>query len=1075
MASVVKITFLADARKLSSALKALDTDLNTTASKLDRIANTLSTKVSVPLAAVGVGALKLAANWEIGFSRLVGLADVPAAEIARLKKEVAELAGETGQAPQTLVEALYSIASAGIPAADAMEVLTVAAKGSAAGLGSAAVVADILTSVINAYGRENITAARAGDILTAAVTVGKGEAESFAPVMGRLVPLSAKLGISFDSVAGTLAVMTRTGMSAAEAATGLNSMLATMLGTSNAGVKVLNEHGLSLQKLRDVAAGPGGLVAVMRLLDETFGDNVEALELIIPNIRAMRAQMNITAQDAGSVSTALGYVTNSQGALQRATDEYLKTSAAKLVQSWQKMKVAMIEIGNAIMPIAVQVANLGSAIFDVFGKLPDFLQSSIVGFALILAAVGPVIKIVTMLGSSFKILASVASKAFDKIAVGAYNAAGATLAQAAATGAATIAIGLLIYAWQRSEAAKAKHKADLKDLEQSYFEVDGALNILTDDTKKYIIEQSRFHDRNQIDDLNRIGVSAKELTVLMTQGTRGLETFTAAVVKGGEVQEVFADKQNNVRDAQGKYIGQTKDAITVNGRLYAGNKDLIASFVKEQALLEEVSRSKIDAAMASGDLTDAQEAEIAAYVKGGVEGERYTLTAVKYASVIHDATKATDGAIDGVTELQRTQMAAASTATAYAASQKAAATAIDELFSKMYGSAGVTLELDDAFGTFNDTMDDTKTGVGAGAKVMDVYAEKAKDVAAATKDVTRAEERHITAIEDVAKAQKNVLDIEKDLADLLKGPSDRSEAELKNAAAGAELDLADATDKVADAQLKLAEATADDDPQAVIDAKRDLTRAQLDLERSVWRNTDSLKAYEDIKNWSADTDTDVIKTRDKLKEAQDKVAEAVKDTTSRYEDLITAQTEVSDLTAMSVEHWDTSAGAATNHGKAVDQTAGAYQRLSERIKEAIKNIVGLEVSGADSAAKIDKITAMIRSNPFLNDDQKEQLLQFASQARSKVYTDTSNANDLATIFGGQIPFFADGGVVPGPRGAPILITAHGGEEIYDTHKTRPSYVGSQSGLTIGTINMNSNASAADLARELRWLQMNGLK
>ena len=96
-----------------------------------------------------------------------------------------------------------------------MDILKESAKSSAAGLGETKVIADLLTSVMNAYGKENISAARANDILVATVREGKAEADLLAQSMGLVLPISSAMGASFEDVGAATAAMTRTGTKAA--------------------------------------------------------------------------------------------------------------------------------------------------------------------------------------------------------------------------------------------------------------------------------------------------------------------------------------------------------------------------------------------------------------------------------------------------------------------------------------------------------------------------------------------------------------------------------------------------------------------------------------------------------------------------------------------------------------------------------------------------------------------------------------------------------------------------------------------------------------------------------------------
>jgi hypothetical protein len=121
-------------------------------SSLSDLGGDLTRKVSLPLAGLSVAGVKVAADFEQAFARMVGLAGVPAAEVDQLRESVLSLAGETGRAPQELADGLYFAASAGYDSATAMDIVEQAAKGAAAGLGTTAQVVDAVTSAMGAYG-----------------------------------------------------------------------------------------------------------------------------------------------------------------------------------------------------------------------------------------------------------------------------------------------------------------------------------------------------------------------------------------------------------------------------------------------------------------------------------------------------------------------------------------------------------------------------------------------------------------------------------------------------------------------------------------------------------------------------------------------------------------------------------------------------------------------------------------------------------------------------------------------------------------------------------------------------------
>ena len=522
-----------DAAGETSKVTAAVTVLGQSGDDLKRVGDQMTKWVTVPLAAVGVGATKAASDFETTFSRMVGLANVPAGEVDKLRESVLGLAAQTGRGPQELAEALYYIRSSGVSAAQSMNVLEVAAKASAAGLGSTADIAKAVGFAVNAYGEQNLSASRATDILVAAVREGTIEAGALAPVMGRLIPTASALGIGFDQVAGTLAVMSRTGLDAEEAATSLSAVFSTMLGTSAAGKQLLDEHGLSLAKLRETAAGPGGVVAAMRMLDASFAGNDEALSTIIPNIRAFRAFMNVLAQDGAKVDGVLRAVSDSTGATDEAFGAFQSTNAAKLQKAFTEIKVALIQIGAALSPLASGLAQIAGPAAGAFGHLPDWLQSSVLGFVGLLAAIGPVSRIAGTLAANFDLLRSAASAALDKVALGAYNAAGSlsTLSIIGA-GVTTVFVGLALQ-HAENERIAAELAATENALADAIRNAGSSVAGFEQKLRDAVAQDAPFAAM-----LAHAGVSTKDMAAALDQGGAAWDAMKAKLLAGAQAAGV---------------------------------------------------------------------------------------------------------------------------------------------------------------------------------------------------------------------------------------------------------------------------------------------------------------------------------------------------------------------------------------------------------------------------------------------------------------------------------------------------------------------------------------------------------
>jgi len=411
----VAVVITGDSVALTKALQGAEASMRQAGERMSKIGKTLSLKVSAPLAAIGAISFKMAADFDASMRKIVGLVGVQPEIVAKWRGEVRKLAVEYGKTAEEAGDALFYITSAGLRGATAMNTLEAALKASAIGMGDAKSIADAATSAMNAYGAENLSATRATEILTAAVRAGKLETESLAPVLGQIISTAAALDISFEQVAGMLAVFSRTGTDAAMGATSLQAIMSSLLGTSKEGQAILEGAGLSLKKLRDVAAGPKGLVEVFRLLDEKLGSNEDKLKMVIPNVRAFRGVMNALAQDTASVNDVLDQTTNSVGIVDKAL-EASKGPAFRFSQAMAALKEILLSIGDAVTPTLVPiliklrdtfigVAHWIENLSDTTKKWLTVIGALVIGIGPLLLALGVFIKLMATL----KVVAVVAA------------------------------------------------------------------------------------------------------------------------------------------------------------------------------------------------------------------------------------------------------------------------------------------------------------------------------------------------------------------------------------------------------------------------------------------------------------------------------------------------------------------------------------------------------------------------------------------------------------------------------------------------------------------------------------------
>jgi TP901 family phage tail tape measure protein len=371
--------------------------------QMDRTGRRLTTQLTVPLALAGTTAVKMSLSFEDAMTKIITLVGVSEEQVKEWGKLLLDLGPELGKTPTELANALFQVTSAGYRGAEAIDVLTYAAKGSNLGLGETVVVADAVTSAINAWGKANLNAADATAILRAAVREGKAEADSIAPVIGTVANVAAGMGVQFHEVAAAIAVMTRTGAPAEIAVTQLSAILSTIQKGAPKTREALLGVGTSLQEVRDTLRGKG-LIALLTTLVEKFGDNEDAAAGVFGNVRALRGLMGLVGAEAEENVKIFARLAQTTGKdLNEGLAVVAEKSGFKLAQVFAELSSAAITFGDAILPYVVPAAQklgeLVERLTTAFSELDPQVQKAILAILGIAAAAGPVLILVGLIAS----------------------------------------------------------------------------------------------------------------------------------------------------------------------------------------------------------------------------------------------------------------------------------------------------------------------------------------------------------------------------------------------------------------------------------------------------------------------------------------------------------------------------------------------------------------------------------------------------------------------------------------------------------------------------------------------------
>jgi TP901 family phage tail tape measure protein len=379
-----------------------------TGKSLQQTGTTLTRNVTAPILGLGAAVIAVGTQFDTTLRQIVALTDVTGDEIAGVRERLLELAPVLGKSPQELAEGFYFLASAGFTTAEALEVLETTAKASAAGLGTTADISRVIGSAINAFGKENLTAADATDQLIRAINKGTAEAPEFANSLGNVLGTAAQVGATFGDTTAAIAGMTLAGIGTEEATTSLNQVMLSLLKTTPQAEAALQGVGLSAEGLREQLREKG-LLSVLQTLSERFEGNDTAAAEAFGNVRALRGVLALTGLDAAQLADVFESVNSGT---QNLADAFAETEGPgrEVDRALAEIQVLLIELAADVLPqfLAVLRTVVGfiHAGVEAFKSLPEPVRAGIVTLIGLAAAIGPLLflggKLVSGVGAMVK-------------------------------------------------------------------------------------------------------------------------------------------------------------------------------------------------------------------------------------------------------------------------------------------------------------------------------------------------------------------------------------------------------------------------------------------------------------------------------------------------------------------------------------------------------------------------------------------------------------------------------------------------------------------------------------------------
>ena len=297
--------------------------------------------------AFAVDGIKNAVAFEKAMLNVNSIAKATPEAFQEMKDSILDLTTRLPQSAETLAEGLYDISSSGFAGAEGIVVLEAAAKAASAGLAETSESAAGITAVLNAYSYGADEAQRVSDILFKIVDRGVITFPELASEIGKVTALSSPLGVSLEDVGAGLAVLTKNGISGANATTQLNAIMQAVLKPTKKAKDIAKGLGINFSAAALKTKGLNGFMA--DLIKKTGGSN-EKIASLLGNSRAIRGAFVLAKNGGEQFNEELALMNSAAGATDTALGfqkQGLAYQMGLLENSFDKVG---IELGEKFIP-----------------------------------------------------------------------------------------------------------------------------------------------------------------------------------------------------------------------------------------------------------------------------------------------------------------------------------------------------------------------------------------------------------------------------------------------------------------------------------------------------------------------------------------------------------------------------------------------------------------------------------------------------------------------------------------------------------------------------------------------------
>lgn len=356
---------------------------------------TMTKAVTLPILGLTTAAVKVGGDFEEQMSRVKAISGATGDAFEELRDQAIDLGAKTAFSAKESADGMENLASAGFDAQEIMAAMPGLLDLAAVSGGDVALASENAATALRGFGLEADQSGHIADVFARAAADTNAEVADMGEAMKYIAPVANAMGLSIEETAAAIGIMSDAGVKGSQAGTTLRGALSRIAKPTKAMRETMDELGVSFY---DSEGNMISLQDQISLLSDSFdGLTQEQKNQALVTLYGQESLSGMMALiDKGPDS--LGALTESLEQSDGAADEMARTMQDNMNSSIEQMlgafESAAIVIQDILAPAISAIADYIGGLAEKFVSAPKWMQTAIITFGLLAAAIGPVLLVV---------------------------------------------------------------------------------------------------------------------------------------------------------------------------------------------------------------------------------------------------------------------------------------------------------------------------------------------------------------------------------------------------------------------------------------------------------------------------------------------------------------------------------------------------------------------------------------------------------------------------------------------------------------------------------------------------------